>query len=70
MCSITLILSLINENYALYWAVGIPYIVVYFIVYILLYPVRIYIKYERNKEYFQRHGITRLQYFLGKRVKR
>ena len=65
MCAITLILTQINEDYALYWAVGI----LYPIVYALLYPVRAWVKWGRSKGYYQKHGISRLQYVFGKRVK-
>lgn len=65
MCAITLILTQINEKYALYWAVGI----LYPIVYTLLYPVRAWVKWERSKGYYQKHGISRWQYIFGKRVK-
>lgn len=65
MCVITLILTQINEDYALYWAVGIPYIIIY----ALLYPVRAWFKWERSKGYYEKHGISRWQYIFGKRVK-
>lgn len=65
MCVITLILTQINEDFALYWAVGLPYIVIY----VLLYPVRAWFRWERSKNYYLKHGINRLQYILGKRVK-
>lgn len=65
MCAISLILAHINEDYALYWAAGI----LYPIVYALLYPVRAWVKYSRSIRYYQKHGISRWQYILGKRVK-
>lgn len=65
MCAITLILTQINEEYALYWAVGI----LYPIVYVLLYPIRAWVKWGMSRGYYQKHGISRLQYIFGKRVK-
>lgn len=65
MCAITLILTQINEEYALYWVVGI----LYPIIYVLLYPIRAWFRWEHSKWYFQKHGISRWQYILGKRVK-
>lgn len=65
ICSITTVIALFNEEYALYWAVGLPCIIIY----ILLYPVRAWVHYERCKGYFNKYGISRLQYIFGKRVK-
>lgn len=65
MCIITFIIAQVDEECALYWAVGIPFLVIW----ILLYPVRVWVKWKRNKIYYQKHGISRLQYILGKRVK-
>lgn len=63
MCMITLVLAQINEDYALYWAVGIPYVVIC----LLLYPVRAWLRWEGSKNYYLKHGISRWQYMLGKR---
>lgn len=65
MCVITLVFALINEEYALYWAVGIPTLIIW----ILLYPARAACKWESSKRYYQKQGISRWQYIFGKRVK-
>lgn len=65
MCIITLIIVQVDEECALYWAVGIPFLVVW----ILLYPVRAWVKWGMSRGYYQKHGISRLQYIFGKRVR-
>lgn len=64
-CLITLMLTQINEDYALYWAVGIPTLIIW----ILLYPVRAWYDWEESKNYYKMNGVSRWQYILGKRVK-
>lgn len=39
------------------------------ILYILFYPVRAMNTYSQSKGYYQKHGISRIQYLFGKRVK-
>ena len=65
MCIITLIIAEIDEDKALHWAVGIPFLIAY----VLLYPVRAWVKYDRSKNYYKKHNITKVQYIFGKRVK-
>lgn len=48
MCVITLIIAQIDEECALYWAVGIPFLIIW----ILLYPVRACAEWERSKTYY------------------
>ena len=64
-CVITVILAQFKEDYAFYWAAGLPYLVMY----VLFYPVRAWLRYDRYKEYYKKDGISRLQYILGKRVR-
>ena len=64
MCLITLILVEINEEWAIYWAIGIPALIIY----ILLYPVRAWNAYSRSINYYKKRDITRLQYLLGRRA--
>ena len=54
MCVITLILAQIDEDRALYWAVGIPYLIAC----ILLYPVRAWLRYDRSKNFYKKNGIS------------
>lgn len=65
MCVVTLIIAQVNEECALYWAVGMPALIIW----ILLYPVRAWVKWEKSKTYYQKLGISRWKYILGKRVK-
>ena len=39
------------------------------ILYVLFYPVRAINTYNHSKGYYQKHGISRVQYLFGKRVK-
>lgn len=65
ICLISIILLQINEEYVLYWACGIPSLIIF----VLLYPVRAWVEWDRSKGYYQKHGISRWQYIFGKRVK-
>ena len=65
MCIITLIIAEIDEDKALYWAVGIPFLIAY----VLLYPVRAWVGYDKSRNYYKKQGITKLQFIFGKRVK-
>lgn len=65
MCIITWIIAVNDEDKALHFAVGIPFLIVY----VLLYPVRAWNRYNRSRNYYKKHGITKVQYIFGKRVK-
>lgn len=64
--SISCILTQFNEDYALYWSVGL----VYPLLWVLLYPARACIMYDRNVGYYRKHNISKAQYIFGKRPKR
>lgn len=63
--SVSLILAQFNEEYVLYWAVGL----VYPIMLVLLYPLRACLRYNRSRGYYQKHNISKIQYVFGKRPK-
>lgn len=54
----------INEDWGVYWVIGL----LYPILWILLYPIREWRHYSKYKAEYQKHDITRLQYMFGKRV--
>lgn len=58
------IIAEVKYGWLEYWAVGLLFPVLY----VVLYPVRAILTYNRSHAYYERHGITRLQYFFGKRV--
>ena len=62
--AIGVILVQVDEDYACYWAMGL----LYPILWIILYPIRTWKTYSSHYNYYQKHGITRLQYMFGKRV--
>lgn len=62
--AIGVILVQVDEDYACCWAMGL----LYPILWIILYPIRTWKTYSSHYNYFQKHGITRLQYMFGKRV--
>ena len=62
--TIGVILVMIDEDWACYWAMGL----LYPILYIILYPIRAWKTYSSHYSYYQKHDITRLQYIFGKRV--
>jgi len=62
---IIFILSRENETFAACWCAGL----VYLLLYILFYPLRSMRAYSNSRLYYERHGISRLQYFFGKRVR-
>lgn len=62
--TIGVILVMIDEDWACYWAMGLLYPVLL----VLTYPVRAWKTYSSSKHYYERHNITRLQYIFGKRV--
>lgn len=63
---IGLIISCINEDWAVYYACGL----VLPIVVVILYPIRAWCTYTRSKGLYQKHGISRIQYIFGKRVEK
>ena len=65
MWTVNFIATMISEDVAFYIAMGL----VYPLINILLYPLRAWVTYSRAEGYFEKHGITKLQYVLGKRVK-
>lgn len=60
------IIACIDEDKAVFWAVGL----VYPIAYVLTYPYRTIVNYRNSQRYFQKNNISMLQYFFGKRVQR
>lgn len=62
--AIGVILVQVDEDYACCWAMGL----LYPILWIILYPIRTWKTYSSQYNYYQKHGITRLQYMFGKRV--
>lgn len=59
-------LSRENDTFAALWSMGLVFIILYS----LCYPVRAMRTYSNSKGYYQRNGVSRLQYFFGKRVRR
>ena len=67
--TIGLIVSVItreNEKFAVFWSAGLVYVLLY----ALFYPIRAMRTYTIHETYFQYNGVSRLQYFFGKRVRR
>lgn len=62
---VSLILSQIDEDYTIYWACG-P---LYPIARLITYPIRACRKYELSREYFEKQGVSKVEYVFGKRVK-
>ena len=63
---IGLIITCINDDWSVYWACGL----ILPIALVILYPVRAWRTYTRSKGYYQKHGISRMQYIFGKRAKK
>lgn len=64
--AVSIIWAQIDEDTVIYWACGL----LYPILYVLFYPIRAMFTYERSRGYFEKHGISKIQYVLGKRVRR
>lgn len=62
--TIGLILAVLKEEWSQYWSMGL----VYPIAFVILYPIRAWMIYSEHKEWYEKRGISRLQYMLGKRV--
>lgn len=63
--TISIVLAQFDEEYTLYWACGLLYPVLYF----LFYPVRAANRYENSRQYYEKKGISKVQYVFGKRPK-
>ena len=63
--TVGLILSQIDEDYAVYWAVGL----LYPLLRVLLYPIWAARQYEESRVFYEKRGITKLQFLFGKRAK-
>lgn len=63
--SIVFIVASVDEDKALYVGVGL----VYPIVWVITYPIRANINYNNSRNFYKKHGISKVQYFFGKRVK-
>ncbi len=61
---VSIVLAQFDEDYVLYWAVGLLYPVFK----VILYPIRAANNYNNNKRYYEEHGISKVQYIFGKRV--
>ena len=59
------ILAQIDEDYAVYWAMG-P---LYPLLRMLFYPIRAMRQYENSRTFYEKHGITKMQFLLGKRAR-
>lgn len=55
-----------NETVGCLWAMGLVYLVLY----VLFYPIRAIKTYNASSAYYQKRGITRIQYLFGKRARR
>lgn len=62
--TIGVILVMIDEDWACCWAMGL----LYPILKIILYPIAAWTMYSRHKEWYEKRGVSRFQYMLGKRV--
>lgn len=58
------VLVQIDEKYAVWWSIG----VIYPILWVLCYPIRAVKTYSANKQAYQKHGISTLQYLFGARI--
>lgn len=47
-------IAIIDEDYSVYWSVGL----IYPIMYVLTYPIRTWMRYARSKQYFKKHIIN------------
>lgn len=65
MWVIGVILAQIDEDYALYWSMGLMYPLLL----VLLYPFRAMWQYENSRRFYEKHGITKMQFLFGKRAK-
>lgn len=54
-----------NEAIGTIWGMGLVFVLAY----VLCYPIRAMNSYSVSKEHYKRLGISRLQYFFGKRPK-
>ncbi len=54
-----------NDEYLERWAIGL----VYPLLMGMFYPIRAWRAYSFSCNYYKKHGITRIQYIFGKRVK-
>lgn len=63
--SIVYLLSKENDRVGALWGMGL----VYWILYILFYPIRAMNHYSINEKQYRKHGIGRIQYLFGRRIK-
>lgn len=63
--TVSIILAQFDEDFTLYWACGL----LYPIIYLLIYPIRAIKRYNNSKTYFEKRGISKVQYVFGKRPK-
>jgi len=54
-----------NDQVGALWGMGL----VFWILWILFYPVRVIRIYNMYEEQYREHGISRIQYFFGRRIK-
>lgn len=57
--------AVINEDTVVYWAVGLAYPIVR----VIFYPVRAIKRYNSAYAYYEKHGISKMAYLFGKRVR-
>ena len=65
LSTIVFVLSKQDETVGCALAMGL----VYPILYVIFYPIRAMNTYSHSSVYYQKHGISRVQYLFGKRVK-
>lgn len=63
--SIVYLLSRENDRVGALWGMGL----IYWILYILFYPIRAMNQYGINEKRYRTHGISRIQYLFGRRIK-
>lgn len=62
---IGMIWATIDEDSVIYWSTGL----IYPLLLIIFYPIRAYNTYKKSSIYYQKRGISCMQYIFGKRVK-
>lgn len=63
--TVSVVLAQFDEDYTLWWACGLLYPVLY----LIFYPIRAVKRYNSGRQYYERHGISKVQYIFGKRPK-
>lgn len=64
--TVSIILGQFDDDYVLMWAGGL----LFPLLRVLVYPIRAAQQYEKARDFYEKHGITKMQFVLGKRARK